>query len=97
MTAIQLLVQAAEILQAIAEMNKAAETYRDAVDACKSAAEDLASKWEGAAKDAFVAHQQTAYNWHLQILEVIRKLIEAAQKAIELYEEMEDAVKSIVK
>lgn len=95
--AIQMLVQAAEMTQAIAEMNRASETYKEAVEASKSAADELASKWEGAAKDQFVIHQKTAYDWHLKIIQVVKEMIDVARKAIELYTDMEDSVKSIMK
>ncbi len=93
---LELLVQAAELAQAANEMNQAAEIYEEAVEASKSAANDLASKWEGATKDAFVAHQENAYTWYQQMLRIIREMIQVIRKFIDLYNEMEDAVKSIV-
>ena len=90
------LVQAAELIQAANEMNQATEIYESAVDSCKSAAADLASKWEGDAQKAFVAQQENAYSWHKQILSVVRQMIDVIHKAVDLYNQMEDAVKSVV-
>lgn len=94
--AMELLVQAAELLQAAMELNQASEIYEEAVEAAKAAAEDLASKWEGAAKDAFVRHQENAYNWHKQILVVVREMVSTIRKAVELYKQMEATVKGIM-
>lgn len=92
----QILVQASELLQAVAEMNQAMELYHEAVDTAKTAAADLASKWEGAAKEAFVVHQENAYNWHISIIGVVHEMIAVIRKAVDLYNQMEDAVKGIV-
>ena len=92
-----LIVQAAELAQAANEMNQAMETYRDAVETAKSAAADLASKWEGATKDAFVEHQNKAYEWHNSIIQIVLDMISVIRQVIDLYNEMEDAVKNVVK
>lgn len=92
-----LLVQAAELIQAANDMNQAMETYNEAVEAAKSAAADLASKWEGATKDAFVQHQENAYSWYKQIFQVVTDMIKVIRQVIDLYNDMEDAVKGIVK
>ena len=71
MTGLELIVQASELIQAANEMNQAMEIYQDAVESAKSAANDLAGKWEGATKDAFVRHQENAYSWHKQIINIV--------------------------
>lgn len=91
-----LLVQAAELIQAANEMNQAMEIYEGAVENCQNAAADLASKWEGETKIAFVEHQENAYQWHKQILEIVREVIAVVRKAVDLYNTMEDAAKSAV-
>ena len=93
----ELLVQASEMLQAVREMNQAMETYQDAVETTKAAAADLAGKWEGAAKDAFVKHQENAHNWHCQIIGVVGQMISTIRQVVELYDRMEDAIKDIVR
>ena len=94
--AMELLVQAAELIQAANDMNQAMEVYETSVDEAKSAAADLASKWEGAAKDAFVAHQENAYSWHRQIIAVVINMISVIRQVIDLYKETEEAVKKVV-
>lgn len=97
MAVLQMLVQAAELIAAANEMNQAMEIYKDAVETAKSAAADLASKWEGASKDAFVAQQEDAYNWHNSIIQIVIQMIDVVRKAIEVYNNMEDTVKGIIK
>lgn len=96
-TAIKLLVQAHELIQAANEMNQAMEIYNDAVETCKTAAADLASKWEGATKDAFVVHQENAYNWHKQMMQIVKQMIDVIRQVVEMYNDMEDMVKNAVK
>ena len=96
MAVLEILVQAAELIQAANQMNQAMETYKEAVETTKTAAADLASKWEGAAKDAFVKHQENAYNWHNKIIQVVLEMVDVIRKVIDLYNQMEDAVKSVV-
>lgn len=91
-----LLVQMAELIQAANEINQAVETYNEAVDTAKNAAEDLASKWEGDARDAFVASQENAYSWHQKIIAVVRQMIEVIRKISEIYDQTEKTVKAIV-
>lgn len=95
--AIQLLVQAAELIQAANDMNAAMEVYQEAVENAKTAAADLTSKWEGAAKEQFVVQQENAYTWHRQIIGIVTDMISVIRKAIELYEQTEEAVKRVVK
>ena len=94
---LELLVQASELIQAANEMNQAMETYQDAVETAKIAANDLAGKWEGAARDAFVRHQENAYSWHKQIIGIVVQMIVTIRKVVELYNRMEETVKDIVR
>lgn len=92
-----LLVQVAELSAAAAKMNEAMETYRQATGDVKAAAADIASKWEGAAKDAFVADQDNAYNWYVSLTDVVFAIIEEAQRCIERYREAEERLKAVMK
>ena len=92
----EILVQLVELLQAAAEMNQAMELYHQAVDAAKTAAAELASKWAGDSRDAFVAHQEDAYNWHMSIIGVVNEMISLIRKAADLYDEVDRTVKGIV-
>lgn len=92
-----LLVQAIELAQAAMKMNEALENYRESTKAAKAAAEDIASKWEGAAKDAFVADQENAYNWYVSIADVVGGVIRLAQECLQRYQDAEERLKSIMK
>ena len=72
MEAMRLLVNAIELTQAAADMNKAMDVYNDAIKAVKEAAADLASKWEGDTQQAFVRNQDEAYKWYSSIELVVR-------------------------
>ena len=87
-----LIVNWVELIQAANEINQAVETYNEAVDAAKNAAEDLASKWEGDARDAFVASQENAYSWHQRIIAVVRQMIDVIRRISEDYAETEERV-----
>lgn len=92
-----LLVQVAELSAAAAKMNEALDSYREATTEVKNAAEDIASKWEGAAKDAFVADQNQAYNWYASLTDVVFAIIEEARRCIQRYQDAEDRLKAVMK
>ncbi len=93
---IVLLVQWIELSQAAAKMNQAMEIYNNAINAVKSAAADLASKWEGDTKEAFVRNQEEAYKWYSMIHNIVVGIINLVKKVINMYKEAESKVKSIV-
>ncbi len=97
MTAYEMIIQARRLREASSKINQAMETYEEAVETAKNTASDLASKWEGASKDAFVEHQENAYSWHKQIMSVVRNMVSVISQAIQQYEQMEDAVKNLMK
>ena len=90
----ELLVNAAEIVAALSAMNKAMEAYNDAVEQCNKAADELASKWEGEAKEAFVQHQESAYSWYKQMIQTVLKMIEVVNQAVEEYTTRESYIAS---
>lgn len=91
-----LLVSIAEMIAAANDMNRAMESYQEAVAQCKSAGDDLASKWEGEAKEAFVAHQETAFSWYKQMIQTVLQMVDVVRKAADEYTRMEETVKSII-
>ena len=97
MSAMRLLVNAIELSQAAADMNKAMEVYNDAITAVKNAADDLASKWEGDTQVAFVKNQEEAYKWYSSIHAVVLYIIDTVKKVIELYRQNEDRLKGIMR
>ena len=68
-----------------------------AFDAVKSAAADLASKWEGDGQKAFVANQDEAYRWYSSIHAVVKYVIETVKKVIDTYREAEKRAASIMR
>ena len=97
MDAMRLLVNAIELSQAAAKMNEAMEVYNEAIEAVKSSAADLASKWEGDAKQAFVTNQDEAYRWYSSIHSVVITIINTVKQVIEQYKQAEESIKSIVR
>ena len=94
---LQIIVQAAQLAAAAVKIMQARNTYEEATKAVKAAAEDLGSKWEGAARDAFVAEQQKAYVWHVDIIRIVTGFIDAINKAKEEYERAEQTLAGIIK
>ncbi|MBR0463338.1 MAG: WXG100 family type VII secretion target, partial [Clostridia bacterium] len=90
-------VNAIELSQAAADMNKAMEVYNEAITAVKNAADDLASKWEGDTQVAFVKNQEEAYKWYSSIHAVVLYIIDTVKKVIELYRQNEDRLKGIMR
>ena len=97
MDAMRLLVNAIELSQAAAKMNEAMEVYNEAIEAVKAAAADLASKWEGDGQKAFVANQEEAYNWYTGIRGVVLYIIETVKKVVDMYQQAESRINSIMK
>jgi len=90
------MVQWIELSQAAAKMNEAMEVYNNAINAVKAAAADLASKWEGDTKEAFVRNQEEAYKWYSMIHNIVVGIIDLVKKVISMYQDAESKVKSIV-
>lgn len=81
----ELLVQVSELTAANNELNKATETYEEATENAKKAADELAETWEGDSQVAFVQHQDNAYRWSLQIVEILREMFRIIAEVIEEY------------
>ena len=73
-------VQFAELLECCEHLRKAIEYYNEAIEMTRRAAEDLASKWEGDAKEAFVADQQNALRWYGSLRDVAEAVVEAIKQ-----------------
>lgn len=93
---IQVLVNIAELTAAAAKMAQALANYREAIDDVKTAAADLASKWEGDAQASFVADQDKAYRWYFSLAELVQSMIEAAKKIASSYSDNIANLKSIM-
>jgi len=92
----RLIVDLALAAAAQAEMVKALQVYKEATDAVKQAADEVASQWEGDAKEAFVENETNAYNFYVGIREVGLGATDAVKKMLDQYTDTEAQIKSIV-
>ena len=93
---IELAVDLAKLAMAEAEIQKALETYRVAVGKAKAAAAALRADWEGDAANEFEREQANAYKWHMSIVDIITSFIRVLERAIQMYREYEEKVKSLI-
>ena len=91
---LELLVDISLLLEAANNMNTALETYHGAIDSVNSAANELASKWEGDGQVAFVADQNSAYTWYNSLYQVVQEMIAEAKKTAERYRDHVELLKS---
>ncbi len=92
----EFLVEIAELTAATNQMVQASEIYESAVAKAKSTADELAGNWEGDAKKQFVQHQENAYNFYKKMLDIVRQVIEAMNKAIQEYQRLIDLMDGAV-
>lgn len=85
MAVIEILVEIAELTAAANNMNSAKETYEGAIEDVHSAADDLASKWEGDGQVAFVADQAQAYTYYRSLVDIAMNIIQETRKVAERY------------
>lgn len=84
-----LIVDFALAASAQAQMVKAIQAYQEATEAVKAASDEIASQWEGDAKEAFVENETNAYNFYVGIREVAYGGAEAVRKLVDQYIEAE--------
>jgi len=75
-----------QMRKAATELDNEAMNYENASKVAMAAADQLASKWEGDAQKVFVAEQQQAKNWYLQMAAIVRQYAAALQKAAKDYQ-----------
>lgn len=91
---LEVLVDMAQLASAANNMQNALETYRWAIGNVKSAADALASKWEGDGKTAFVNDQQQAYTWYNSLAQCVQEMIAEARRTVERYRDHVSQLKS---
>ena len=91
---VELLVDIAQLAQAASNMNSALDTYQSAIDSLNTAANDLASKWEGDGQVAFVNDQAAAYRWYNSLAEVVQEMIAEARRIADRYRDSVELLKS---
>ena len=67
-----------------------------AVGKAKAAAAALRADWEGDAANEFEREQANAYKWHMSIVDIITSFIRELERAIQMYREYEEKVKSLI-
>lgn len=92
----RLIVDLALAAAAQSEMLKAIQVYREATDAVKAASDEIASQWEGDAKEAFVENEKNAYNFYVGICEVANGAVEAVGQILRMTEEANAEADKIV-
>lgn len=91
------IVEAAKLTAAEVEIIQAVAAYKEAANKAKAAGDALAAKWEGDAREAFVAEQENAYRWHISISDIVSAFAETLKSVASRYEEAERNVSSIIK
>lgn len=90
-------VEVAKLTTAEVEILQAVMAYKAAVEKAKAAAEELGAKWEGDAREAFMAEQEKAYRWHMSISDIVRAFAEALKSAATNYMNAEGSITGIIK
>ena len=91
-----LLVSFPELMSCARELEKAMEIYKAAVEKANLAAEELGSKWEGSARDAFMAEQAKVMKYHTWIEDYALEIIDEIAKSARQYQETEKKVNEII-
>lgn len=80
----------------LSKAREAQEQFDEASQMMKQAAEDLCSKWEGEAADAFAQEQGVFEGWCGQMSGLGLEYMDVLEKAIDVYEKTEQAVKNVI-
>lgn len=92
----ELLVSYSQLVVCAEEMKRAMEIYRSAVDKAKAAAEDLGAKWEGSARDVFMAEQKNAYNYHTFVIQGVVSAYDSIMAACRRYADTEKRINELI-
>ena len=80
----------------LSKARQARQQFNEAAEEMKKAAADLCSKWEGDAAVAFEAEQNKFNGWCKQMDGIGSEYMTALNKAIDVYEKTEQAVKHAI-
>ncbi len=86
----------AQLRQVAAQIRQANSIIKSAKQGAEAAAAELASNWEGAARDAFVAEQLKAKSWLEKMIEVVEEMVTAIDKINSNYSNVDQAVKNLI-
>lgn len=90
----EFLVTAAAIAQYLVKAHEAQESFDEAKQTTKAAAEALCNVWKGDAADAFAQEQAKLQSWCEQLIGIASEYSLTLEKAQQKYEEMESQIKS---
>lgn len=86
-----------ELQSASGKISQYAADYQSAADSLKSAADELASTWEGDSQVAFVAEQQRAYEWYKKMAGICEQYAQAMSTAVQRYQETDAEAASTIR
>lgn len=86
-----------ELRGAARKIEECLQAYEQANASAKTAADDLAARWEGDARNAFVEEQQKAFEWYAKMTALIRTYAAAMEKAAKTYDTADDEAARIIK
>ena len=92
----RILVQFAMLREARHNMDAAVNTYNDAIEQLRSAAQTLAAGWEGDGQVAFVNSQEAAFGWYVEMGGIVGQIIQTISQIGELLENTEKEVTNII-
>jgi WXG100 family type VII secretion target len=90
----EILVEIGQLISAANNMMRAKETYESAINDVQSAANDLASKWEGEGQVAFVNDQARAYQYYTSLCQLAVEIINEVNKNAQRYRDHVQQLKS---
>lgn len=75
-----------EVRECATKLQTALADFDTATTNTKTAADNLASMWEGDAREAFVAEQEKTVAWFQKMSEIVKTYIKALENAASAYE-----------
>jgi WXG100 family type VII secretion target len=86
----------AQLRQVAAQLREANSIIESAKAGAESAATELASNWEGDARDAFVAEQVRAKTWITQMISIVLEISVTIDRINSQYTDLEANVTQII-
>lgn len=80
----------------LAKARQAQEQFDDASKMMQQAAQDLCSKWEGEAAQAFAQEQGVFEGWCSQMSGLGLEYMDVLEKAIDVYQRTEETVRNLI-
>ena len=90
-------VSISELQSAASKIMQYAADYQSAADNLKSAADVLAATWEGDSQVAFVAEQQSAYEWYKKMAGICEQYAQSMELAARRYQETDAEAASAIR